>query len=208
MKKVAVSIHAVEDFTPEIINGLNNLDYIHIDVMDGKFVKSVNNNLKAFKIISENFQIPIIAHLMVIDPSEYFDKIIDYVHYFVFHIEIKEDIARLIKLIKERKKKIGLALNPDTEISKIMPYLRDIDLILIMSVYPGYSGQKFISKTIDRINSLAKYKKEYYFEIDVDGGVNLENAKKLTNADILSSSSTILNAENPNNIILALKHTV
>jgi len=205
MKKVAVAIHAADNFNPQIVQGLKNLDYIHVDVMDGKFVNNIKNNLKVFKLLKNYTDVPLVAHLMVNNPTQYIKKIIDFIDIFLFHFEVKHDKYKIIKKLKKYKKKIGIVINPDTEISKIVPYLEFIDNILIMSVYPGWSGQKFIPETINRVNSLAEYKKKYDFEIIVDGGIDLENAKGLSNADTLSSSSTILNAKDPNLIIQNLK---
>ena len=87
MKKVAVSIHARDDFKPEIIRCLNDLDFIHVDVSDGKFSSLENLNLDVFRILKESFQIPIIAHMMVTDPSNYIEKIVEYVEIFTFHFE-------------------------------------------------------------------------------------------------------------------------
>ena len=207
MKKIAVSIHATKDFNFEIIKGLKNLDYVHIDVMDGKFVNNTNINLDIFRLVKENFKTPIIAHLMVVNPIEYIDKIIEFINIFLFHFEIEGNKQNIIDQVKNCNKKVGIAINPDTNISKIVPLLDKIDLVLVMSVYPGWSGQKFINEVIEKVNHLAKYKGKYKFEIDVDGGINLENAKKLRNADILSSSSTILKAKDPNHIIKSLKYS-
>jgi len=205
MKKIAVSIHATNDFTADIIKDLEGLDYIHVDVMDGKFVNNINNNLKVFKSLKETYDIPIIAHLMVINPLDYIEKIIDYVDIFLFHFEINNDKNRIIQIIKEKQKQVGFAINPETHISNIIPYLEKIDLVLIMSVNPGWSGQKFLENTPKKVDDLAEYKKKFDFLIDVDGGINLTNAKLLTNTDIISSSSTILKAQNPNEIIKRLK---
>ena len=207
MKEVAVSIFAKNDFDPLILNGLKGIDYIHVDVMDGKFVNNTNINLDAFKVLSENYKTPIIAHLMVINTIDYINKIIDYIDYFLFHFENDEDKLAIIKEVKAKNKKVGIAINPNTKISEIVPYLNKIDIVLVMSVFPGWSGQKFIDKTIEKINTLAEYKKKFNFKIDVDGGINLENAKKLKNTDILSSASTILKAKDPNTIIYALKNS-
>ncbi len=207
MKKIAVSIHAKENFNPKIIKGLKNLDFIHVDVMDGKFVNNMNNNLGVFRVLKKHYRIPIIAHLMVKDTYDYINKIIEDIDYFVFHLENDEDKINLIEMIRDNSKKVGIAINPDTKISEVITYLDKIDIVLIMSVYPGWSGQNFIPETVEKINQLAEYKKIHDFEIDVDGGVNLENAKELKNADILSSASTILNADDPNLIIQLLKNS-
>ena len=92
------------------------------------------------------------------------------------------------------------------KVLEIRPYLDAIDLVLVMCVYPGGSGQQFIPQSIDKVNRLTVYRKDFDFEIEVDGGINLENAKRL-NADILSSTSTILNSDTPNTIIQSLKHS-
>ena len=206
MKKVAVSIHAIDDFNIDLIKGLEGLDYIHVDVADGKFTSVRYLNIDVFRILHENFSIPIIAHMMVSDPSNYIDKIIDYIHIFTFHYEIKGDKKTLINELKNRNKKVGLAIDPNTKITEITPYLDLIDLVLVMSVYPGESGQKFIPNSIEKLEVLAKLKKNYDFIVDIDGGINLINANQL-NTDILSSTSTILNAKDPNQVIDLLKHS-
>ncbi|MHA2121915.1 MAG: ribulose-phosphate 3-epimerase, partial [Promethearchaeota archaeon] len=123
-----------------------------------------------------------------------------------FHFEIEQDINEVIKLIRNKKKKVGIAINPDTGIMKIIPYLNLTDLVLVMSVYPGESGQKFILHSIEKVNQLNKFKEQYKFLVDVDGGINTTNAKKL-NVDILSSTSTILTASDPNKVISILKYS-
>ena len=207
MKKVGVAIHAIDNFNVDIIKGLKDIDYIHVDVMDGKFVNNTNLNLEAFRILKENTNIPIIAHLMVLNPFDYIEKIIKFIDIFLFHFESDGDKLTIINKIKKYDKEVGIVLNPDTELSEIIPYFSILDYVLLMSVYPGWSGQKFIPETIKKINKLAEYRKKYNFKIIVDGGVNCENARELINVDILSSSSTILNAENPNFIIKSLKES-
>ncbi|MFX1316550.1 MAG: ribulose-phosphate 3-epimerase [Promethearchaeota archaeon] len=207
MKKVAVSIHARNNFDPLILKELKDIDYIHVDVMDGIFVSNTNINLDVFRVLREYYNIPVIAHLMVKNTFQYIEKIIEYVDYFVFHFENDEDKSVIINEVKLRNKKVGIAINPDTKISEIIPYLDKIDIVLIMSVNPGQSGQIFIENTIQKINNLAEFKNEFDFMIDVDGGINLDNARILKNTDILSSASTILNAKDPNAIIYALKNS-
>jgi len=207
MKKIAVSIHATDDFSADILKDLEGFDYIHVDVMDGKFVNNTTNNLDVFKTLKETYETPIIAHLMVINPIEYVAKIVSLIDIFLFHFEIDNDKTSIIEEVKSKQKKVGIAINPETKISKIIPFLEKIDLVLIMSVNPGWSGQKFLPVTIKKLNKLAEYKRKYDFLIDVDGGINPTNAKLLKNTDILSSSSSILHAKNPNKIIKLLKES-
>jgi len=206
MKKVAVALHAREDFNPEIIQDLKGLDYIHVDVSDGKFTSVKNLNLEVFRVLNETYKTPIIAHMMVVNPLYYMEEIIERIHIFIFHFEVEHDINEIIKQIRKTDKKVGIAINPDTDIMEIVPYLNLIDLVLVMSVYPGESGQKFIPHSIEKVNQLIKFKEKYNFLIDVDGGINTTNATKL-DVDILSSTSTILNANDPNKVISILKHS-
>ena len=203
--KVAVSIHASDDFTIDILKNLKGLDFIHIDIMDGRFIPNLKLNLEIFKKIKSEFDLPIEAHLMVENPLEYIEKIINHIDVFLFHIEIKENIQEIIMKVKGYNKKVGLVINPDTKIHKLEKYLPIIDTILILGVSPGFSGQKFIETTVDRLKKIAKFKEKYPIEIRVDGGVNLESSKKLSEADILISASAIINTKNPNKVIKELK---
>jgi ribulose-phosphate 3-epimerase len=204
MRKVAVSIHATDDFNTDIINELKGLDYIHVDVSDGEFTSFKNLNLEVFRILHERYDLPIIAHMMVVNPSEFIEQTIEFVDIFTFHKEIEGDIDAIIRKVKKKNKKVGLAINPNTDISEILSYLGSIDLVLVMSVNPGGSGQKFIPNSVEKVNRLREYKKKYNFLIDIDGGINLKNAPEL-NVDIISSTSTILNAKDPNRVIESLK---
>jgi len=204
MRKVAVSIHATDDFNTDIIKELKGLDYIHVDVSDGEFTSFKNLNLEVFRILHEMYDLPIIAHMMVVNPSEFIEQIIEFVDIFTFHKEIEGDINAIIRKVKKKNKKVGLAINPNTDISEIQSYLGSIDLVLVMSVNPGGSGQKFIPNSVEKVNRLREYKKKYNFLIDIDGGINLKNVPEL-NVDIISSTSTILNAKDPNRVIESLK---
>ena len=208
MKKVAISLHAEEEFNPDIIKGLKGLDYLHVDVMDGKFVQNKQNNLEVFKILKKSSDLPIIGHFMVINPLTYIDKIIEYTDIFVFHYESEGIIENIINKINILNKKVGIAINPETSITKLINYLHKIDVVLIMAVNPGYSGQEFISTTPNKTNRLLGYRDQnnLNFDIDVDGGVGPDNAK-LIKADILTSASAILKADDPNLIIQLLKRS-
>ncbi len=207
VKKVAISIHATKDFDPNVLNGITGHDLIHVDVMDGKFVKTENLNLIVFQELKTNYKLPILAHMMVTEPQIYIERIIKHVDFYVFHFESEGNKSNIIKLIKKNGKKVGIALNPETPVKSVLPFLNELDVVLIMSVNPGWSGQTFLPNSIFKVNELARYKTIYNFEIDIDGGINLENARKLAKVDILSSSSTILKSENPTLTIQKLKYS-
>lgn len=148
-------------------------DLIHIDVMDGHFVNNITFGPVLIKSIRDVTELPFDVHLMI-NPAHNFIK--DFVESgsdtISIHIEIPENIQATIDLIKSFKKKVGLAINPDTDIKKLVPYLDSIDQIIIMSVYPGFAGQSFIENTIDRISSVKKMIEHRKIEIEVDGGIN------------------------------------
>lgn len=148
-------------------------DLIHIDVMDGHFVNNITFGPVLIKSIRDITELPFDVHLMI-NPAHNFIK--DFVESgsdtISIHIEIPENIQATIDLIKSFKKKVGLAINPDTDIKQLVPYLDSIDQIIIMSVYPGFAGQSFIENTIDRISSVKKMIEHRQIEIEVDGGIN------------------------------------
>lgn len=205
MKKVAVSLHAMDDFRPEIIQDLEGLDYIHLDVMDGKFVSPICLNLRSFALLKQNYAIPIIAHMMVINPADYIGKIIKNIDVFLFHYESKGDKDEIIEKVHKFDKKVGIALNPDTSIRKIIDILPKTEFVLILGVNPGYSGQTFIPTIQTKIDKLIEMRKNYSFQIVVDGGINENNVKNLGDVDIISSTSAILKSSNPNKTIYLLK---
>ena len=163
-------------------------DLIHIDVMDGHFVNNITFGPILIKSIRNVTVLPFDVHLMI-NPAYNFIK--DFVESgsdtISIHIEIPENIQATIDLIKSFKKKVGLAINPDTDIKQLVPYLDSIDQIIIMSVYPGFAGQSFIENTIDRISSIKKMIEHRQIEIEVDGGIN-----SLVSGRCIDAGSTIL----------------
>lgn len=163
-------------------------DLIHIDVMDGHFVNNITFGPILIKSIRNVTVLPFDVHLMI-NPAYNFIK--DFVESgsdtISIHIEISENIQSTIDMIKSFKKKVGLAINPDTDIKQLVPYLDSIDQIIIMSVYPGFAGQSFIENTIDRISSIKKMIEHRQIEIEVDGGIN-----SLVSGRCIDAGSTIL----------------
>ncbi len=180
------------------INELNNsnTDMIHYDVMDGKFVD--NTNLKSLKELEKYINLSkkkIDIHLMVKDPEKYIKMLSLYnINNITIHKEIK-NYEDMIDLVKSYGIKVGLAINPDTNIESIYNILYKLDLVLIMGVYPGKSGQSFIENTTKKITDLKQVIKERNFntKISVDGGINEETLLLVKDADIVVSATYILN---------------
>lgn len=173
-------------------------DYIHVDIMDGKFVKKKTMPFKEMRNIYKYTNKRLDVHLMVKNPKKYIE---DYAslntEYISFHIESDENIEKNLQLIKEYGIKSGLAISPDTKIKELVPYLPLLDLVLVMSVEPGAGGQDFIVKTKDKIKELKILLSEYNSDvkISVDGGINDRTKKYCTDCDILVSGSYIINGD-------------
>jgi len=171
-------------------------DMIHVDVMDGHFVPNLTIGPPVIKALRNYSTLPFDVHLMISPVHKYIKDYADAgADIITIHPEATENLEESINLIKKLNKKIGLSLNPDTSINIIKKFLPSIDLVLIMSVYPGFGGQKFIPKVIDKIKELKniKEKQNIKFDIEVDGGIDFDNSKLVVEAgaNILVSGTTI-----------------
>ena len=177
--KLSISLLSIKDRI-EFIKKINdcNIDYIHIDVMDKTFVDNVAYSMEEIREINAISNKKLDVHLMVNDPFKYIDNLRDMnIEYITFHVEIDKDINKLIDIVHGMGYKCGLAINPNTNIDALEPYISNIDLILVMSVMPGYGGQLFIGDSYNKLESLRnKYKN---ITISVDGGINQDNIYKL-----------------------------
>ena len=189
------------------INKVNKASVLHIDVMDGIFVPNISFGQGIQKQIRSSFKNMIFdTHLMIIDPIKYIKDFVDAgSDYITFHIEAKSDINQTIDLIHSYNKKAGLSIKPNTNWEDLKPYLNKIDLILVMSVEPGFGGQSFMPNSIEKIKCLYDYKKEHNLNylISVDGGINNETYKFVKDAgcDLAVMGSYLFKQENPNLII-------
>lgn len=187
------------------------IDFLHFDVMDGHFVKNLSFGAPLLKSISNNTGLIKDVHLMISNPKKYYmDFIKAGADILTFHYEaMKNDneVFELIDLIKKENIKVGISIKPKTPVSKIIKFLDKLDLVLIMSVEPGFGGQKFIDKSLNKIEELKNTAKPNLF-ISVDGGINNETGPKCikAGANILVSGSYLVNSENLTNSLDKLCH--
>ena len=193
----------------ELINK-SNADWFHLDVMDGVFVPNITFGSPVLDIFKNYAKKPLDIHLMIVNPENYINKFSSYnPDIITIHMEAVSDISAVLKKIKNLNIKAGLAINPDTPIKHLEPYINEIDMVCLMGVFPGFSGQKFINKTNSRLRDLKNLieSKKSKALIQIDGGVDLSNVKELSRlgADILVSGSCIFKSKNPSKIIDSLK---
>ena len=189
-------------------------DLLHIDVMDGHFVQNITIGPVVVEAINEVATIPLDVHLMISDPGCYVDAFIDAgADYLTIHAESTPHVHRVVQKIRARDVKAGVSLNPHTPISVLENILQDIDLVLIMSVNPGFGGQSFIPQSLNKIKQLRKMLDDNHaehIEIEVDGGIKLDNIKEVSDAGctVFVSGSGIFKAENPKEMIAEMKRAI
>jgi len=171
-------------------------DFIHVDVMDGHFVPNITVGPEVIKDLKKHTSLPFDVHLMISPVHKYIKNFAEAgADIITVHPESTNNLIETINEIKKFGKKAGISLNPKTTIEKVMPVLSLIDLVLIMSVNPGFGGQKFIKETLEKVKLLRKEidQKKLSVEIEIDGGINFDNAKiaKEAGVDILVSGTTI-----------------
>ena len=193
----------------ELIND-SSADWFHLDVMDGVFVPNITFGSPVLEIFKKFSKKPLDVHLMIVEPENFIDKFSNYKpQTLTIHIEATKKLKSSLNKIKKLNIKAGLAINPDTPVLDLEPYLDEIDMVCLMGVFPGFSGQKFIKSTTQRLKELRKLidKNKSNTLIQIDGGVDLSNIKELASAgaDILVSGSCIFSSENPNSMIDSLK---
>ena len=206
MKKIQISPSILSADFSQLAAEIKRLedggaDMIHVDVMDGHFVPNLTIGPPVIKALRKHCKLMFDVHLMISPVHKYIKEYSDSgADIITFHPEATENMKDTISLIKSLNKKVGVSLNPDSEINKISNYLNDIDLVLVMSVFPGFGGQKFIPEVLNKIKTLKelKDKNNYNFDIEVDGGVNFSNSKDIlkAGANILVSGTTVFKENN------------
>jgi ribulose-phosphate 3-epimerase len=206
MKKIQISPSILSADFSQLGNEIKRLeeggaDLIHVDVMDGHFVPNLTIGPPVIKALKKNCSIKFDVHLMISPVHKYIDAYADAgADIITIHPEATDDLSASIKKIKDLGKKVGVSLNPETKVSIIKDHLEQIDLVLIMSVNPGFGGQKFMPEVLDKIKELKNIQKEKNidFDIEIDGGINFENSKIAieAGANILVSGTTIFKSNN------------
>ena len=160
-------------------------DWVHVDVMDGHFVPNLTFGPKMVADLHKATRLPLDVHLMIERPEDWIDRYVDAgAAYVVVHIEAVGDARTALARIRQRGAKAGLTLSPKTPVERVMPHLADLDLLLVMSVEPGFGGQKFIETSLDKVRALRKAldERKLIAELEVDGGIKLDNARRVADA--------------------------
>lgn len=207
--KISVSILGEKDNYEVAVEKLNNTssDYLHLDIMDNTFTNTSSFNYDDSIKINNLNKKKLDVHIM----SDRLDEVIDeYIKLnpdiISFHFEVVDDLKKYINKIKKYNIKVGVAINPDTNVSEIYPFLEDIDIVLVMGVYAGKGGQKYIENTTEKLKSLRKIQKNYKYQIEVDGGINNEIIKDIKDyVDIVVSGNYITSSDNYEEKIKSLK---
>jgi ribulose-phosphate 3-epimerase len=206
MKKIQISPSILSADFSQLGSEIKKLehagaDLIHVDVMDGHFVPNLTIGPPVIKNLRKYTKLPFDVHLMISPVHEYIENYANAgADIITIHPEATENLKESINLIKKFGKKVGVSLNPKTEIKTLIDEIENIDLVLVMSVNPGFGGQKFMPEVLDKIKELKKIKdkNQYHFDIEVDGGINFSNSKIVlkAGADILVSGTTVFKENN------------
>jgi len=208
--KISASFLSIKEDLKNNIKKLDNtnIDYLHLDIMDNIFVPNITWSFNEINELLENTNKPKDVHLMVKDVIKYID---DYSklnpEFITFHLEAVDNVLEVINYIKSKNIKVGISIKPNNNVENLKEYLPLVDLVLIMSVEPGFGGQTFIENSLNKIEELYNIRENnnYNYLIEVDGGINSNNIKKLNKCDIAVVGSYITNHSNYNDAIDSLK---
>ena len=177
-------------------------EWIHVDVMDGTFVPNISFGFPVMVPLKKYATKPLDVHLMIVHPEKYVERFCDAGAWSVgFHLEAVDDPMPILQLIRNKGVRTCLTINPDIDVKRLDPYLDEVDMVLLMSVFAGFGGQKFIPETIDKLRYVRQQIQERGLNtlVEIDGGVNVDNARTLfdAGADVLVAGSAVFNAPSP-----------
>ena len=192
----------------ELVN--EHADLFHLDIMDGVFVPNLSYGFPVVEAIAKKARKPLDTHLMIVEPEKYVERFVKAGSAMVsFHVNATNDPKAVLDQIHSYGAKAGLVINPDLPVESLFPYLKDCDFVMLMSVFAGFGGQKFIEETYDRVRALKAeiVRQGLDIPIEVDGGVSPSNAKALieAGAEILVAGSAVFKAEDPATVISAMR---
>ena len=192
----------------ELVNA--HADIFHLDIMDGTFVPNISYGFPIVEAIAKKASKPLDAHLMIVHPEKYIDRFAKVgVDMLSFHLNVVDNPGQVLAQIRAAGMKPGLAINPDIPVETLFPYLDQCHYVVLMSVFAGFGGQKFIEATYDRLSALKEEikRQDVDCQIQVDGGVSAANSMRLVEcgADILVAGSAVFKAEDPASVIAAMR---
>ncbi len=209
MIKIAPSLLSA-DFS-DLRNELNTIktaDFIHLDVMDGQFVPNISFGAPVIKKLRAYSGLVFDVHLMIKNPLKYIEDFAKAgADIITFHVECDDDISETIEKIRSFGVKCGIVLSPDTEAEAVLPYLEKVDMILLMSVYPGFGGQKYIERITDKIKKVREYIGERNIDLEIDGGITKDNVKTAVDAgaNVVVAGTSVFGYENREKAISELR---
>jgi ribulose-phosphate 3-epimerase len=184
-------------------------DWIHCDVMDGHFVDNISFGSAFVEAVSRHTDLPLDVHLMITNPDRYLDRYLPAAHSVDIHLEAEADVPETLRRIRAAGRKAGLAVNPHTPVGSIDPYLGQFDILLVMTVEPGFGGQPFMEDMLPKIRAAAEMRAKHKldFPITVDGGINIETGRQCreAGADIMVAGTSVFRAEDRAAEIAALR---
>ena len=209
MVKIAPSLLSA-DFSKldRELKEIETADYVHLDIMDAHFVPNMSFGPCVVKSIRKSTDLIFDDHLMITNPLQYIEAFAKAgADIITVHVECEDDTKECLELIKSFGIKCGIVLSPDTPASAAEPYLDDVDMILVMSVYPGFGGQKFMPAMLSKVTELKNMRGERKYEIEIDGGIGADNAKSAVEAgvDVLVAGTSVFGKENRAEAISSLK---
>ena len=200
MIKIAPSLLSADfsDLKNEI-KDISTADFVHLDVMDGQFVPNISFGIPVIKSLRKHSDLIFDVHLMIKNPLKYIEDFCNAgADIITFHVEADDNVSDTIEKIKECGKKCGIVLSPDTEAEAVLPYIDMVDMILLMSVYPGFGGQKYIDRVTDKIKKVKEYIGDKNIDLEIDGGITSENVHTAikAGANVIVAGTSVFGKEN------------